>query len=91
MKRHAWASERLWEALAVPSDDAWNAGAKALSSDPFPQEVLKDGGVEARSAASDFAKLVAKAPAKKTTKDRAALYAELLVTCGTCHHATRKD
>lgn len=87
MKRHVWATERLWEGLSVPSDDAWNAGAKALSTNPFPQEVLKDGGVHARSAAGDFAKIVAKAPTKKTIDERAALYADLLVTCGTCHQA----
>ncbi len=90
MKRHMWASERLWEGLVVPSSDAWNAGAKALTSSPFPEEVLKSGGVHARSAASDFAKLVAKAPTKQTIEERAGLYAELLVTCGTCHRAIRE-
>lgn len=87
MAHHAWATERLWEALSVPSDAAWYAGAKELSTDPFPAEILKEGGVNARSAAADFVKLVAKAPAKKSMPDRAALYAELLVTCGTCHQA----
>ncbi len=87
MAHHAWATDRLWEALSVPSDAAWLAGAKELSTDPFPAEVLKKGGVNARSAAADFVKLVAKAPAKKSMQDRAALYAELLVTCGTCHQA----
>jgi hypothetical protein len=87
MRRHAWATERLWEGLYVPSDDAWNAGAKALSSAPFPAEILKDGGVNARSAASDFARLVVKAPAQRIARDRAALYAELLLTCGSCHRA----
>lgn len=91
MKVHAWATERLWEGLFVPSGDAWNAGAKALSIGPFPKEVLKEGGVHARSAASDFAKIVAEAPKKKTATDRAALYAELLVTCGKCHMAVGRD
>lgn len=87
MQRHTWATERLWEGLTVPSSDAWNAGAKALSGNPFPDEVLKRGGVHARSAAGDLAKLVVKAPGKKTPAERAALYAELLVTCGGCHRA----
>src|SRR6185295_1100568 len=63
MRRHVWATERLWEGLYVPSDDAWNAGAQALSTAPFPSELLKDGGVYARTAAADFARLVVKAPA----------------------------
>jgi cytochrome c553 len=87
MEQHIWATERLWEGLAVPSSEAWNKGAKALSTEPFPEEVLKKGSTDARTAAADFAKLVAKAPSKKTAQDRAALYAELLVTCGTCHLA----
>jgi hypothetical protein len=87
MKRHAWATDRLWEGLVVPSSEAWNAGSKALVGAPFPREVLQRGGVHARSAASDFTKLVAEAPNKKTAEERAALYAELLMTCGTCHRA----
>ncbi len=90
MLHHIWATERLWDGLSVPSDTAWNAGAKALSSsDPFPKQFLKEGGVDVRSAAADFAKLTAKAPTKKTVPERAALYAELLVTCGTCHTAMK--
>ncbi|MES1184925.1 MAG: hypothetical protein ABUL60_14015 [Myxococcales bacterium] len=87
MQRHVWATERLWEGLTVPSGDAWNAGAKALSASPFPAEILKQGGVHGRSAANDFSKLVVQAPTKKTIEERAALYAELLVTCGGCHRA----
>jgi cytochrome c556 len=90
MKRHTWASERLWEGLVVPSSDAWNIGTKALSGSPFPPEGLKRGGVVARSAARDFARLVAEAADRKTIEERAALYAELLVTCGTCHRAMRE-
>ena len=88
MKRHGWAADRLWEGLFVPSDAAWGAGAAALSTAPFPKEILKAGGVHARSAASEFGKLVAKAPAQKTAEQRAALYAQMLVTCGACHSAT---
>jgi cytochrome c556 len=92
MKLHAWATERLWEGLYVPSSDAWKAGAQALQGgEPFPQEVLKEGGVHARSAASEFAKIVAQAPAKKTAEERASLYANLLVTCGTCHQAVGRE
>lgn len=89
MKRHVWAADRLWEGLFVPSDGAWTAGAKALSAAPFPNEVLKAGGVHARSAAGEFTRLVSQAPGKKTADERAALYAQMLVTCGACHVATK--
>ncbi len=89
MKHHIWATERLWEGLAVPSGTAWDTGAKALTAEPFPPELLKKGGVDVRTAANDFTKLAAKAPLQKTIADRAGLYAELLVTCGTCHQAAK--
>jgi cytochrome c553 len=89
MARHVWATERLWEGLIVPSNDAWTAGAQALSAEPFPSEVLQEGGVSVRSAAGDFAQLAVNAPGKKTSEQRAALYAELLVTCGSCHRAMK--
>lgn len=88
MARHSWAVERLWEGLYVPSSAAWKAGAKALQGEPFPPEVLEQGGVYGRSAAKDFKRLVAQAALKETPKDRAALYAGLLGTCATCHLAT---
>jgi hypothetical protein len=87
MQRHVWATERLWEGLTIPSSKAWDAGAKALSTEPFPAEILNRGGVHVRSAASDFAKLVVKAPTSKTVEERATLYAELLLVCGGCHRA----
>jgi hypothetical protein len=88
MVRHAWATERLWEGLYAPSDAAWTAGAGALSSDPFPEEVLKKGGVHARSGAVRMKELVATAGAQKKPEDRAKLYASLLETCFGCHSAT---
>jgi cytochrome c553 len=90
MKRHAWASDRLWEGLYAPSDAAWDAGAKALSDEPFPKDVLSKGGVHARSAAATFKTLVTDAPSKRTPEDRAKLYAALLETCSSCHMATGK-
>jgi cytochrome c553 len=91
MRRHAWATERLWEGLYVPSESAWMAGAEVLTQSPFPDEVLRKGGVVARSAAGDFAKLASNAGIRKTVEDRAALYAEMLVTCGTCHQAVQRS
>ena len=90
MKRHGWAAERMWEALYVPSDAAWKAGTDALAGHSFPEEVLKKGGVHARSAANTFASLVASAPEKKRAEDRAKVYASLLETCAGCHMALRK-
>jgi cytochrome c556 len=87
MQRHGWATERLWEALATPSESSWEVGAATLMSSPFSKEKLASASIDVRTAASDFAKLTAAAPSKKTPAARAALYAELLLTCGACHQA----
>jgi hypothetical protein len=85
MQQHAWATERLWEGLYVPSPDAWNAGIEVLSAEPFPAEVLEHRGVYARSAADDFTEIVARAPRPAGAQDRASVYAKLMATCAVCH------
>ncbi len=90
MRQHAWASERLWEGLYVPSDAAWNAGADLMGKNAsFPEEVLKKSGVHARSNAEQLKQLVATAKDKKAPEDRATLYASLLATCAACHAVTK--
>jgi cytochrome c553 len=88
MERHAWATERLWEGIVVPSSEAWSAGVDALSV-PFPDAVSRRG-VAARAAAADFESIVEQAKAKKVVEERAALYARLLVTCAACHRAGKR-
>lgn len=87
MRRHQWASERLWEGLYVPSTAAWNAGAAALEMDPFAGDALKKGGVHARAAASRFNTQAKTLSQAKTDSARGAAYAELLSTCAPCHEA----
>ena len=89
MQEHAWATERLWEGLYVPSSEAWNAGMAVLTTKPFPDEVLHERGVYARSAAQDFAKVLAAAPRGTKVEEKAATYAKLLTTCATCHLAAQ--
>ena len=35
MKRHKWASNRLWAGLVGPSDEAWKSGAEVLAELPI--------------------------------------------------------
>lgn len=90
MSRHTWATERLWEGIYAPSNASWKAGVDALSSDPFPKEILDRGDVHARSDAARFKSLVATAASKRTPQERGQLYASLLETCAACHVSTRK-
>ena len=87
MKRHMWATERLWEGIYGPSDAAWKAGAAALEMDSFPKQTIAKGGVHAHSSAARFSKLSKSAANNKTGEQRAKLYSQLLTTCAPCHEA----
>lgn len=87
MKRHMWATERLWEGIYGPSDEAWKAGSAALALDPFPKQKIAKGGVHAFSSASRFSSLTKTAANNKTGEQRAKFYSSLLTTCAPCHEA----
>jgi cytochrome c553 len=89
MKRHQWATEKLWEGLYGPSDEAWLAGAHVLSDAPWPKDVVAAGGVHSQSLADRFVALGKKAHAAVGEK-RAEVYAALLATCAPCHEQTRR-
>jgi hypothetical protein len=91
MKRHLWATERLWEGLYGPSDEAWTAGAQMLASDPLSKDVLAAGDVLAKSLAQRVVKLGTKAGSAKGGEERAKVYAEVLATCAPCHARVRDE
>jgi hypothetical protein len=88
MKHHQWASDRLWEGIVVPSSEAWATGAQAFGNEPLPEQLTGDGS-QARQAAAELARLIAKAPQRTGLEERAALYAELLASCASCHRAVK--
>ena len=88
MRRHQWATERLWDGLVVPSDEAWNAGALALSEAPLVPEQLTPGKSpvpRVGELAQAVHNLGVKAAGAGRVEARANLYGELLATCAECH------
>lgn len=81
MKRHAWATDRLWEGLIGPSGAAWAAGAGVLGSSPM------DFGTndQANRLAKRVQELSKKAASAETSRERTAVYGDLLETCSLCH------
>lgn len=86
MHRHAWGSERLWEGLMAPSEQAWQAGAAALAHAPVKSPKLPAG------APKDFAASLAKlrdlglrASQATSAEERSNLYALTLAMCADCH------
>ncbi len=91
MKRHVWASARLWEGLVVPSAEVWQTGAKALDEVPLVPEELTDDDelmTEVQLTADRVHELGAGARQALDSDMRAATYGELLATCSRCHKAT---
>lgn len=88
MQRHQWAAERLWDALVVPSDDAWNAGALALAQAPLVPEQLTPGKSpvpRVGELAQTVHNLALKAATTQRVEARADVYGEVLATCAECH------
>jgi len=86
--RHEWAASQMWDGLAIPSDDAWKAGAHVLSEEPLSPEALTPGktpvpqvGVLEQSVHD----LGRKAETTDRVDARMQLYGEAMAVCGECH------
>jgi cytochrome c553 len=87
MLDHQWATERMWEGVTGPWDLAWQRGAEAMATttvfgDADPDLVLTDDLLQREAALRAIGE-----QAGQTTDlaERAALYGQLLATCGACH------
>lgn len=91
MARHVWASERMWEGLVGPGDDAWKWGAEALKSGWLdPREVMTDPDdtEKVRGLIRHVYDLGSEAERASDSETRANLYGEFLNTCSECHRLT---
>lgn len=80
MRRHQWASARLWEGLVAPSNESWRSGAGVLADAPFDT-----GGPDLQAIALMTQELGAKAKTATEPSVRVAVYAQVLATCAACH------
>lgn len=88
MIRHEWAARQMWDGLAIPSDDAWKAGAHALSDEPLTPEVLTPGKTPVPKVGAleeSVHDLGRRAEATGPVSARVALYGDVMATCGECH------
>ena len=86
MSRHQWAVDRVWEGLIAQSNEHWRAGLYVLATSSLPRTTTHAPAIAKRlqqqaRAALDNAKL--------SPTERADAYAEILVTCSSCHAAAR--
>lgn len=88
MIRHAWAADRLWEGLAIPSQEAWAKGAEVFTEAPLepaavagPKSVSPEVGELAKRAHA----YGMQARAATDRKARAKVLADVYATCVGCH------
>jgi mono/diheme cytochrome c family protein len=85
---HHAAALQMWDGLVVPSDDSWNAGARALSGAPLAPELLTPGKTpvpRVGELASHVHELARKATTANDRVTRADLFGQMMTTCATCH------
>jgi cytochrome c553 len=89
MLEHQWVTERLWEGVTGPWDNAWERGATALANmriagDDVDSFILTDAVQQQEDA---LRALGSDAQAATSLDDRAAVYGRALATCGGCHQS----
>jgi cytochrome c553 len=88
MQRHNWAAERMWEGLAIPSQEAWAQGIQSLAEVPLRPETLSPDSALAPQVAAlveqvhDLGEEGAQAVSWRT---RTSVYGRLIATCASCH------
>jgi len=86
MQRHVWAADRMWEALVMPSEHAWLQGASALASSPSELSPLEAPlSPKLANALVELRALGARALDARDWTARIDTYANLLVSCSSCH------
>lgn len=87
------ALDRLGDGLMIPSDQAWNEGAKLLAKVAVSQKALQKEGLDKADSAPVLAetlRTLSASATKATTKgERSTAYAQLLTTCVACHVSVR--
>jgi cytochrome c553 len=88
MRRHLWATDRLWEGIVGGADDMWREGLDVLAATPLPAVQDVDRGLARQLQQLADRARIAKATA--TATDRARSYGEILTACTGCHTAKQK-
>jgi cytochrome c553 len=91
MAHHQWATERMWEGIVGPSENAWRLGTEGFADAPGC-----DLDFEPEPGASNeflielceqVGKIGKRAAAATDPATRAEVYGEFLTTCAYCHNA----
>jgi cytochrome c553 len=84
--RHRWAIGRLADGLTSARDLPWRAGLYAFATTP-----MTGPGSPQHQRVQEIARAALAHVASDTLDGRAAVYSDLLATCGSCHAAAREE
>jgi hypothetical protein len=88
MRRHFWATDRLWDGLMAPDDDVFSSGAVELARAPLfaaTPATAQTVAPEARAVADRVRSGAQRARRARDGATRARAYGEILSTCADCH------
>ena len=85
MRTHQWATERLWEGVTGPFEEAWPRGAEALAEISLFDAVGDTVTSDLRAREAVLRDMGRRAKAATGLEERADIYGRLLSTCAGCH------
>ena len=89
MRRHQWASDRMFDGLLTASPDTFRRGNDALTSAPLTQDELPATAAQPPeqvvTLTTHVRELGAEAAAAEDDDTRASIYGRYVATCGACH------
>ena len=93
MARHRWAADRMWAALAMPSDEAWYRATEVLSVAPLLPKHLTDANpaaAEVRALARRLHDMAGGLREEQDLEARITAYSRFIATCASCHRHWRE-
>jgi cytochrome c553 len=94
MQRHNWAAERLWEGLAIPSEEAWATGIQTLNESALGPEDLAAATLspsELSTLTERVHELGEEGAQAVSWNARTSVYGRLISTCAACHQQFQRN
>ena len=91
IEMHAWAADRMWEALIAVDDERWISAAENLAVAPMNAVPFDEMGAVGRPMVAIGEQLHRMANGARTVTgaERSKSYAAFLGNCGTCHQVSK--
>jgi cytochrome c553 len=89
MKRHLWATDRLWEGIVGGDQESWRTGLDILAASPTPEMQPTPERAKLARRMQQLADAARRGNRTDAPVERATSYGEILVTCASCHASAK--